>query len=292
MYIMNFSETLTYLTETTVYLLCCFTIFFLGKLIYQGINRSFSIKEELVEKDNFAFSLAHVGYLCGLLIAIGSVIVGESRGLLKDVIDIFAYGILAIILLNISIWLNDKLILRHFSVKKEILTDRNAGTGTIEGAVAIASGLIIYGALTGESNDLISGILSALAFWGGGQIILFLAAQIYQWITPYNIHEHIERDNVAVGVGVSGVLIAIAILICHAIQGDFIFSAEYIYDVSIELLLGFLLLPVLRFLTDKILLPGQKLSDEIINQEKPNVGAAIIEAFSYIGGAILLSWCL
>ncbi len=289
---MDFSGTMIYLSETLCYLACCFVIFFLGKLLYQGLNRSFNIKDELVEKDNFAFAIAHVGYLAGLLIAIAGVVVGPSKGLLQDVIDIAAYGGLAIVLLNVSIWLNDKIILRKFSVKKEILTDRNAGTGVVEGAVACASGFIIYGAIIGESESLLAGVISTLVFWAGAQLVLFLASIAYQWITPYDFHEHIEKDNVAVGLGLAGIIIAVAIIVTHAIQGNAPTSMEQAYDIGIELLLGFLLLPVLRILTDKILLPGQKLTDEIVNQEKPNVGAGLIEAFSYIGGALLLTWCL
>jgi hypothetical protein len=48
----------------------------------------------------------------------------------------------------------------------------------------------------------------------------------------------------------------------------------------------------MRLITDKILLPGEKLTDEIINQEHPNVGAALVEAFAYIGGSVLITWCL
>lgn len=289
---MDFSETITYIAETLCYLACCFAIFFLGKLFYQVLNRSFNVKKELVEEDNFAFAVAHVGYLAGLLIAIAGVIVGPSKGLLQDVTDIAIYGVLAIVLLNVSIWINDKVILRKFSVKKEILTDRNVGTGVVEGAVACASGLIIYGAIVGESENLLMGIVSTLAFWAGAQLVLFLASIAYQWITPYDFHEHIEKDNVAVGLGLAGIIIAISIIITHAIQGNTPSSIEQAYDIGIELLLGFLLLPLLRLLTDKILLPGQKLTDEIINQEKPNIGAGLIEAFSYIGGALLLTWCL
>jgi hypothetical protein len=39
-------------------------------------------------------------------------------------------------------------------------------------------------------------------------------------------------------------------------------------------------------------LPGRKLTDEIINQEKPNVGAGLIEAFAYVAAAILITWSI
>ncbi|TAJ14525.1 DUF350 domain-containing protein [Marinilabiliaceae bacterium JC017] len=289
---MTFSDISNILYDAVVYIAVGFIIFYLGKLVYQLANRDFNVKEELVEKDNLAFAFAHVGYFIGLLAAIGSAIVGPSRGLLYDIMDIAIYGGLAIVLLNISIWLNDKIILRKFSVKKEIITDRNSGTGVIEGAIAISAGLIIFGAVTGESGNLIQGLTSAVVFWLAGQVALFITAVVYQFITPYDIHEHIEKDNVAVGVGFAGALIAIANLIRHALMGDFEGWGVTFTEAGFELALGFILLPVMRFLTDKILLPGERLTDEIVHQEHPNVGAAIIEAFAYIGGSVLITWCL
>ncbi|MCW3805004.1 DUF350 domain-containing protein [Plebeiibacterium marinum] len=291
---MNLSDISIILYDAIAYISAGFVIFFLGKVVYQLVNKSFSVKEELVEKDNVAFAFAHTGYFIGLLLAIGSAIVGPTRGLVNDLVDIMAYGALAIILLNLSIWLNDKIILRKFSVKKEIITDRNSGTGIIEGAVSVASGLIIFGAVTGETDmgGWAHGFLTAVVFWAFGQLAMIIGAWVYQLITPYDVHDHIEKDNVAVGVGFAGALIAIANLIRFGIAGDFEGWGPTFTEAGFELVLGLALLPVMRFLTDKILLPGQRLTDEIVNQEHPNVGAAVIEAFAYVGGSVLITWCL
>ena len=53
-----------------------------------------------------------------------------------------------------------------------------------------------------------------------------------------------------------------------------------------------LLLPLIRIAADKLILVGQNLDDELVNQTKPNLGAGLIEAFAYVGGAILISWCI
>ena len=106
-------------------------------------------------------------------------------------------------------------------------------------------------------------------------------------IRSYYVHEHIEKDNVAVGIGFAGALVAIANLIRFGIAGDFDGWLPTFTEAGFELALGIVLLPVMRFLTDKILLPGQRLTDEIVNQEKPNIGAAVIEAFAYIGGSVV-----
>jgi uncharacterized membrane protein YjfL (UPF0719 family) len=129
-------------------------------------------------------------------------------------------------------------------------------------------------------------------FWFIGQVALIITSRIYNLITPYDIHEHIEKDNVAVGIGYAGALIAMANLIRFGISGDFESWTVSLSEAGLEIIAGMILLPVMRYLTDKILLPGEKLTDEIINQERPNIGAAIIEAFAYIGGSILITWCL
>lgn len=287
--------------NTLIYIASAFILFFIGKVAYDLTNKKIDVKAELVKKDNLAFALSNVGFYIGLLLAIGSVIIGPSYGILIDVFDIFVFGVVAIVLLLLSEFIMDKVILAKFSTTKEIIEDQNAGTGIVVAANFIASGLIIMGAMIGEGKNffpetaggyMFSGIITAIVFWITGQVVMIIAAWFYNLITPYNIHEHIEKDNVAVGIGFAGALVAMAILISNATSGDFISWQDNFTKVAIEVLVGFIFLPVVRFFTDKILLPGEKLTDEIINQDKPNIGAAIIEAFAYVGGAVLITWCL
>ena len=277
---------------TIIYILSSFVLFLVGKVAYQLFHPRVKVGYELVENDNLAFSLAYVGYYIGLLLAIGSAVLGESYGLVEDLINIGIYGLLSIILLNISLIINDKLILSKFDLKKEILDDRNLGTGIVEGANAIATGLIVLGAIHGEGHGEGGPILTAILYWLLGQGILFITTIVYNLITPYDIHEHIEKGNTAVGVGYAGAIIAIANLIREALMHDFQSWSITLQDVAVDVLIGLAFLPIARFLADKILLPGQNLTDEIVNQEEPNVGASVVEAFAYIGGSMLIVWSL
>ncbi|MEO1050279.1 MAG: DUF350 domain-containing protein [Bacteroidota bacterium] len=282
-----------------IYIAACFVLFIVGKIVYQIFHPKVKVGHELVEKDNFAFATAYVGYYIGLLLAIGSAVIsgdGEEPHHIEDIaydlIDIGIYGGLAIILLNLSIIINDKVILRKFSIKKEILDDRNVGTGVVEGAMSVATGLIILGAIHGEGHGDGGPIITALLYWLLGQGLLFVTSIVYNAITPYDIHEYIEKDNVAVGIGFAGAIISIANLIRFALMHDFDSWIVTLESVGIDVAIGLVCLPLVRFLTDKILLPGQKLTDEIINQEHPNNGAALVEAFAYIGGSVLICWSL
>ncbi len=268
-----------------VYLVATFIVFLLGKWAFNKFNRRFDLHHELLKKDNFALSLAVVGYYLGLIFAIGGVLDGPSHGWVEDVIDILFYGICSIILLNVAGLINEKLILSKFSLEDEIIRDQNAGAGTISGGNYLAAGLVVAGAIHGE-GDLITGIV----FWLIGQAALIVASRIYDLITPFNIHEQIEKDNIAVGVAFAGVLIAFGNIIRISIEGDFISWQQNLTEFAEFVVFGLIMLPVVRFITDKLLLPGEKLTDELVNQEKPNVGAGLIEAFFYVAASMLLGW--
>lgn len=276
------------LVSAAIFIIVFFIFFFIGKVINDLLHREYKLNFELVEKDNAALALAVVGYYFGLVLAIGGTIAGPSAGLVEDLYDLVIYGILSIILLNISWFLCDKLILYKFRVSEELIRDHNQGTGVVSAGISVASGFIIYGAVSGEGGS----IWTVLVFWALGQVLLILAGLVYELITPYNIHEEIEKDNVAAGVSFAGALVSIGIIIGLAGEGDF---TAWSIDLPVYMgfaVLGLILLPIIRLLTDKVLLPTVKLSDEISAQEKPNVGAAYIEAFSYIAAAFIISWCV
>ncbi|WP_234984996.1 DUF350 domain-containing protein [Tenacibaculum dicentrarchi] len=274
------------------YIISGFIIFILGKIAYKMLHPSINIQDELVEKDNFAFIISYVGYFTALIIVIGGAIIGESYGFITDIQHIFIYGIIAIALLLLSVWISNKVILNKFDLKKEIITDENEGAGVIEASIYIANGLILYGALIGESETLISGILTFLIYWIIGNIVLIIGSKVFIAWMGYDIHNQIEKDNVAAGVSFSGAILAIGIITMNAILDPFLDWTTTLIDISLQTLLGCLLLPVMRLFADKILLPGRKLTDEIINQEKPNIGAGLMEAFAYIGAAILITWSI
>ncbi len=274
------------------YLLIAIVIFFIGKLIYQLLHPKIDVKNELVEKDNLAFSINITGYYTALVIVIGSAIVGGSRGFLNDLYDISLYSLLGIILLNISSLIIDKVILSKFDLSREIIEDQNEGAGIIKGVVFVSIALILFGSITGESNDYVSGVATATGYWFIGMVIMLITSKIYNLMISYDIHEEIEKDNVAAGLAFSGAILGISIIVMNALLGDFNHWLDTLIEVGLQVGLGIVILPIMRFVSDKILLPGQKLTDEIVNQKKPNIGAGLIEAFAYIGSAILITWSL
>lgn len=297
----TFLTTSDWLIAAASYLLNALAVLAVGRFAFNYFNKHIKVGEELFVRDNFAFALTVVGYYTGLIIAFGGALSGEPIDLVTDAVNHSIYGLMAVVLLNISRLLTDRFILFRFHVEHEIIVDRNAGTGVVEFANYIASGCIIYGALSGEVmnwfpqfvfGQLLSAVGSVLIFWALGQLVLIIATRVYYKMLPYHVHDLIESDNVAAGISFAGVLIAIGILVGHGISGDFYSWSEHLTQLAVEGIAGIILLPVIRFITDKVLVPGESLSAEIANQEIPNKGAALIEALAYTGGAFLLVICL
>ncbi|MGL1863204.1 MAG: DUF350 domain-containing protein [Pseudodesulfovibrio sp.] len=264
-----------------------FAIFYIGKKVNDLLHKEYDLNKELVHADNPALALALVGYYAGLVLTIGGALVGPTGGIVADLQDLFIYGLSGVVLLNISWYLCDKVILRKFKVSDELVRDHNQGTGAVVAGACIASGFILFGSIQGEGD-----YLSMLVFWASGQVLLILAAKLYNLITPYDIHDEIEKDNVPAGVSAAGALIGMGTLIGLAAENDFVSWAESYPSYLAYAAIGLAVIPTVRLLTDKLLLPGVNLTDEIVNQEKPNLGAAYIEAFSYIAAAFAIYWCV
>lgn len=255
-------------------------IFVIAKLVNDWTT-PYRIDHELTEKDNPALGVSILGYLLGVGIVLGGVLMGPSRGLGQDCIDIALYGLMGVVLLNLSRVLNDRFILGRFSNVKEIIEDRNVGTGAVQAGSYLASGLVVAGAVSGQGG----GALTALAFFALGQAALIVFGWLYARLVPYDLHQEIEADNVAAGVAFGGALLALGIILAKAAGGDFYSWSENLTRFGFTLLIGLILLPIGRFFLEWVLFRSANLGKEIVEDRNINAGfleLAVLSAFAII----------
>jgi uncharacterized membrane protein YjfL (UPF0719 family) len=270
-----------------VYLAVILVLLAVGKWVYDALHRRFVLRVELLEKDNLALAVTVAGYYLGLVVVLGGVVSGPaSVSLVDDVIGLVIFGGLAIVLLNLSAWVNDRLVFSRFDNEREIVEDGNVGVGILEGANYVAVGLITAGALSGEG-----GMASALVFWVTGLAAIVVAGVLYDRITSYDLHDQIEGGNVAVAVAFAGVLVGFGNVIRLAGEGDFVSWNESLTEFGYYLVVGLVLLPLVRLFADKVLLPGARLADELV-KERPNLGAGVIEGVTYLAASMLIGLTL
>ena len=202
-----------------------------------------------------------------------------SRSWLPDAVG-------GIVLLNLGRWLVDRLVCPRFSTRKEIIEDHNLGTGAVEGGAYLATALVVAGATHGDSG----GVGSMLGFFAAGQIALLLFAKLYDWLTPYDLHDQIEADNVAAGVAFGGSMVAIGVVLLRATMAPFTGWAESAAHFLPLIVIAFVALALARLVTDRALLPKSSLSHEIATDR--NLGAALIEVATAISLAVVIFFML
>lgn len=232
------------------------------------------LTEELTTKDNPALGLSVAGYYGGVLLACLGPMSTPPDGdvaLWQDLLVTGGYALAGIVLLNAARVAVDLVLLRDFSTVKEIITDRNAGTGAVEMGVYLAMGLVICGALQGHGG----GPDTALGSVALGVVGLLLYGMIYRKVCGYDLHGEIERDNVAAGVALGMNLIAAGVILMKGMLGDFLDWPTHLTQFGLTFALGAVLLLLLRVLVDVFILPGVRIKDEIVKDR--NLNAAWVE---------------
>jgi len=243
-------------------------IFFIAKKIHDVLS-PFDNNHELFTKNNTALGIATAGYYLGVVIAITGALTGPTRGLFADMRDVAVYGILAIVFLNVARWITDKLILYRFRIDKELIEDQNAGTAWVMFGIYFANGIVVRGAIIGESSSLLSGIASTAYYFVLAQFVLVLAAMVFQWLTPYDLHKEIEEDNVAAGLALGGFVAALGVIVGSAVSGTMAVNVQDTLSFAFWTLVGLVVLTFTYFIVaDRILVPGYKLSHEIATKNQ------------------------
>lgn len=280
----SFWASLNRLSGSMVDFVIVVLVLFAGKLFYNMTTKR-NIGAELTQKDNPALAVALAGYLLGLGIAVSGGLTVPEFGPYPWVSTAIA-GAVAVLMMRISLCLNDKLIMFTFSNDKEIIEDRNVGTGLVEAGGCIATGLMLRGVLTGVSNSPTDKLLDVGIYFLVGQSILIVASFLFQKLLLRDIYSDLENnDNQAIGAAFGGYLVAIGLIAMASLEGATSNILGELPTIGVVSVFGIILMVALRLIFDKVLLGGS-LSREL---KSKNVGAGAVAAASFVAVALLYS---
>ena len=277
--------------QAVMYLVVTGLVLYVGKLVNDWLT-PYKLNEQLTEVDNKAVALSFSGYILALGIILWGILSTDSsipptgsmsRDLIANLVDTAIWGGIGIVLLQIARLINDKILLYQFNNTKELVEDQNVGTGAVQCGTYIGSAFIIRAALSGEAAEsFLVSLTSTLVFFILGQLAFILFSKLYQIVSRYDLHGEIEKDNVAAGVSFGMTLTAVGIVL-----SGYILRSDSIVGLALWFVLSAFLLLVLRYVVDKLLLPG-KILDEEISQDR-NWGAALVEGSAVLGLALILT---
>ncbi|THB74958.1 MAG: DUF350 domain-containing protein [Desulfobacteraceae bacterium] len=296
---MNIAEILSGMGQGIVFVIICILFIWLAKQIDDWRTSDFD-DDIQIDDGNAAVGLRRAGLYLAIAIALSGALSGAGRGFVSDLFILLLDGVIILACMFSCRWINDKVMLGHISNdeecirefidKKGITTKGNTAVGMVEAGIFIATGFILRGSLSGEGGTFIQGIESTFFFFVAGQICLLAFGYLYEIITPFNVREEIKDNNLAAGVGLGGILIALGIVLQASIAGPFTGWENDIVNFAFYAFAGVILLLAFRVIIEKLLLPTTNLATEV--KEDRNVAALIVAQCAINAVAIIIAFSL
>ena len=255
----------------------------------------------LSSEDRDASGIEYAGFFFGVLAIVASVLnrisvfdpasihpSGDGPASILDVAaPIAVNGVLGILLLAALGRLGLSLIVRTNIFTAIHANNVAAGILSLGGHVSLA--LVIAGVLSGNSNG--GDLTTTVVFLMIGIATLYAVTWLYRFITRYDDSREIANGNIAAALGYAGMMIAVGMVVGHALEGDFTTWSASFSLYAKALLVVLLLYPVRQFIVQGIFLKGGlrfyggRLDEQI--SRKHSIGAGTMEAAAYIVAAIL-----
>ncbi len=257
----------------------------LARLVLQWIFGQ-SLRVMLTEHDNPAIGLAVGGYIFAVIWTIAVLLGAPGRGLWWDILDVLLYGALGIVLLT-AVALGSCRFFLGLHVREQ-LEAHNVAAAIVVAGVYVATSLTYSGALEGEGG----GFWILLLFFVLGQLALLGMTYLFRWLTTYDDVQEIASGNVAAGLSLAGLLIALGMVVGQAASGDFTNLGDSLLSFVLSLLVFLVLYPVRQLVVQGLLLGAPVrwrglLLDNEIAQDK-NVAVGFLEAIAYLSTAFFV----
>ncbi|MDM8553622.1 DUF350 domain-containing protein [Desulfococcaceae bacterium HSG7] len=241
---------------------------------------------EIREKSNAAVGFRRTGLYLAYAIAFAGTLAGDSAGFVSDLIALLLDGVVITFCLFCCRTLNDRVMLAYIDNDKAA-GQGNTAVGLAECGMYIATGFVLNGSFTGASDNIIIGLISAIVFFVLGQAALLLCGYCYEIISPFNVQAEIKKGNVAAGVALAGVLIALGIILRASIAGPSVGWGADILSFFLYTLYGIALLLLFRKAIEWFLLPGACFATEVARDK--NVAAVVLTQAAMIAIAVIIS---
>lgn len=266
-----------------------------------GLLFGVDTRDELAEKDNFAFGIALAGGMAAVALILTGAASGEaSISWAAELGTVAIYAVVGIVLLKIGILINDAVIFHKFSLKQAI-GEQNVAAGTVQAANLLALGVLILGAIDWAEGVGWLALLSVA-------IVFFLAQIVLLGVTRLRSAIYARRhDGAALQLAIEGGNSALAIRYAGHLLGTALAASSaggmvaYLPGTAIELAVVYgswlawavvlaVVLSVLSIIAQRVVLMGIDTVEEVDNQR--NVGVAAIEAAIFIGFGLVIAGVL
>lgn len=271
-------------------------IILLGTMKFvSGLSAQVNATDELAKEDNFAFGISVAGSVAALGIVLTGAIAGENaESYLLEIIGMFSYGLLGLILIKVGRYIHDKLALNEIDKNAQI-KERNITVGLVDAAGAIATAIVIRAVLLWVHGLDISTFIAIIAGFVVSQTMLVLVTRIKEKQYRANnqdscMQEAFANGQVALAIRYAGQVISTALAVTAA-SYFLVYNPEtLVMDLVGWLVFSIvmtLLVALLTSIAKRLVLWGINLTEEVDQQH--NIGVASVEMAISISIALILT---
>lgn len=244
-----------------------------GLLWLGGKIEGYDPVNEMMFRDNPALGIRYALFVIAVVFALLGIFdrsEGDSGAWLFT-----QHALLAVLLIYLSRYLNDWLILYHFSNNREVVQEKNTAVAIVEGATYLASAYVIAGAFYDWEN----GLLVALVWYLIGQLLLILLAALYR-LAGHAVDSALDEKNLAVGISLGSFLLSGGMVCGAVISGPSQGWRHDILTVAVYLSTWLLLMLSAHFVSDRFVFRSSRLGDEVTEQR--NIAAGLFKAVIFL----------
>ena len=192
------------------------------------------------------------------------------------------------------------LVLFSFAFTCLIATSAVAAPATLDANGSATNAVVADEGASGMPEELI------WILYGGGYVLvslafLYLGKLLFDFLTPFKLDDQLtEKDNPAMGIVLTGYLLAIIIVICGVMTSDgetteggkavvltFSNFAMELVPVAVYTLVGMMFLLLSAVINDKLILREFSNTHEVA--ERKNCGVAVIIAAGFLGSGLVVA---
>ena len=281
------SEFLSSAALSAGYIFIGMVLCYLGRKVRGLLPRWRGGEAGMVAGKSEAMAIDYGAYYLAVLLSLGGAVSWASKDPARGLTEAAGFGMLAVLLLNVSVLLAERTYLARWKLAERIKAG-DTGAALAEGSHYIALGLLILGASWGDSG----GPAVMVCFWLLGQLFLWAALEAYLKIFRIDMPAQLENKNFPAALSMAGSVIGFGNIVRASIAGPFLGWGKSMLEAAAFFIFGFATLLAARWLADLWLFPDATFNKEIFGSTSPNKPAAVLDAMLFIGISVLLGWAI
>jgi uncharacterized membrane protein YjfL (UPF0719 family) len=228
---------------------------------------------EIFLRDNAALGIRYALYTVAVVFALLGIF-DRAQGD-SGVVEFSLHALLAALLIHLSRYLNDWLILYDFDNNREVVQEKNIAVAIVEGSTYLASAYIVGGAF----YDWESGLWLAVVWFLIGQSLLILLGLLYR-VFERGAFKALDDHNAAVAVSLGGFLLSGGIVCGAVISGPSQGLRQDLLIVAAYVATWIVLMLAAHAIADLLVFRSARLRDEVVQQR--NIAAALFKAVIFL----------